>query len=114
MKARFFGSRASFDAAPALDGIFVERVGDAVHALARIDQRAYRLELAGGRAVVDDGIVRVHHDAGGAILAVDAGSTPHRLSGAVYWTLRTLLRGALDPGRINPVSAALPGMRWPA
>jgi hypothetical protein len=58
----------------------------------------------------------VHHDSAGIIVHVhnEGARGPHRLSGAVYWTLRTLLRGALDAARINPVSAALPGRSWPA
>jgi putative selenate reductase len=116
MKARFFGSRASFDAAPALDGIFVEPLADAgLRAHARLQRSRYRLELCDGGAVLDDDVVQVHHDAAGFIVRVHHnGRGPHRLSGAVYWTLRTLLRGALDPARINPVSAALPGRVWPA
>jgi putative selenate reductase len=108
VKARFFGSRASFDANTALDGIFVERVDDGVRAHARVAGRGYRLDLRDGGATVADDRLRVHHDAGGAIIAVEATVGPHRLSGAIYWTLRTLVGGALNPARINPVSAAMP------
>jgi putative selenate reductase len=115
LKARFFGSRASFEATPALDGVVLEADGDQWRAHARLDGRHYRVEPRADGLLVDDGVLRVHHDGSGALVDVVVhGAGPHRLSGAVYWTLRTLLRGALDASRINPVSAALPGRVWPA
>ncbi|MDB4967422.1 MAG: hypothetical protein JWN44_3111 [Myxococcales bacterium] len=118
MKARYFGSRASFDASPGLDGAWLEGDADGLRVVARVGGRPCRLELRGGRAVVEDDIVRVHHDVtSGAIVSAElrAGARgPHKLSGALFLTLRMLVRGALDPSRVNPVSAALPGRAWPS
>ena len=120
MKARFFGSRASFEESPALDGLLLEREAGQLHASARIDGRPYRLVLPdSGPAILDDGVLRVTCDReSGApidIHVAEAARGPHRLSGAIYLTLRTLIRGALDPARINPVSAQLrdPGLARP-
>lgn len=118
VKARWFGSRASFEASPGLDGLFAERAGAGLRVHARIGGAACRLVLADGRATVDDGVVRAAYDArSGALLSAELAEGargPHRLSGALFLTLRALVRGALDPARINPVSAALPGVVWPA
>jgi putative selenate reductase len=118
VKARYFGSRASFDASPRLDGLYLERAPDGLRVLARVGGRDCRLELRGERAVIEDDIVRVHHDtASGVILGAElvAGARgPHRHSGALFWTLRALVRGALDPSRVNAVSAAMGEFRWPS
>lgn len=115
LKARFFGSRASFDATPALDGLLIEPDGGQWRADARLDGRHYRLQPRADGLLVDDGVLQVQHDGSGAVVDVTVhGPGPHRLSGAIYWTLRTLLRGVLDGARINPVSAALPDRVWPA
>ena len=118
VKARYFGSRQSFDASPGLDGLYLERAGDGLRVQARVAGRACRLALVGGRATVEDDIVRVHHDARtGAIVdaqLIEGKCGPHRLSGALFWTLRALVRGALDPTRVNAVSVALPGVAWPS
>jgi putative selenate reductase len=121
MKARYFGSRASFDESPGLDGVWLERDGGAasvagLRAHARVGGRPCTLELRGAQAVVTDGVVRVHHDAvTGAIVSTElVGSGPHKLSGALFLTLRMLVRGALDPTRINSISSALPDARWPS
>jgi putative selenate reductase len=117
VKARFFGSRASFDASSALDGVYVEGDGAGLRVDARVDGRHYQLRVpASGPAVLDDGRVRARYELGsGALVDVEAtgDGSPHRLSGAVFLTLRALVRGALDPRRLNPVSAAV-GHRWPA
>lgn len=111
MKARYFGSRASFDASPALDGVWIERVGDGWRVQARVGGRACMMTIDGDDAIVDDGVVRARYDwrrdtlAGAAL--VDGARGPHRCSGALYLTLRTLMRGALDPARVNAVSARL-------
>jgi putative selenate reductase len=118
MKARYFGSRASFDASPGLDGLWLERIAEGLRVHARVGGRPARLELRGGRASVEDEIVRAHHDAAsGALLDAElvAGARgPHKLSGALFLTLRMLVRGALDPTRINSVSASLPDVVWPS
>jgi putative selenate reductase len=114
MKARYFGSRASFDASPALDGLWIERSdGDrgALRVLARVGGRACVMTTSGDEAVVDDGVVRARYDrrrdAFVDAALVDGARGPHRLSGAIYLTLRTLVRAALDPARVNPVSVRL-------
>jgi putative selenate reductase len=118
VKARFFGSRASFDASPKLDGLWIDRDGGGLVVHARVGGRAVELRVAAGRAVVDDGrIVAAYDPATSELLdarAKDGACGPHVLSGAVFATLRTLVRGALDASRVNPVSAALPGVTWPA
>ena len=68
----------------------------------------------GATARLDDGCVIAEYDAqSGALVTVVAGPQPvvgdaHRLPGNVFLTLRALVRGALDAGRLNPVSAAVP------
>jgi putative selenate reductase len=110
-KARYFGSRDSFAASAALDGLFIERAGDGLVVDARVDGRHIRLQLLDARATLEDHIVRVHQDAeSGAITGAEllpGARGPHRLSGALFFTLRMLVRGALDASRINPVSARL-------
>jgi ferredoxin len=119
VKARFFGSRASLEAAPALDGILVEADGAAgLRVEARIGGRRYALEVPPrGPAIVDDGRLRAAYDpTSGALLDVQShgdADGEHRLSGAVFLTLRALVRGAVDGGRMNPVSAAV-RVGWPA
>jgi putative selenate reductase len=118
VKARYFGSASSFDASPALDGLVIERDADAgLRARARISGRACTLSLVGGAVLLDDGVLRARFDPiSAAVLSVEAhvgARGPHRLSGALFLTLRALIRGALDPRRVNAVSAALPGVAWP-
>lgn len=118
VKARFFGSRASFEAAPALDGIWVEAAGDGLRVEARLGGRRLVLEVpARGPAVLDDGVVRAEYDPASARLVAvalkDGARGPHRLDGAAFPTLRALVRGALDPARLGPVNAAV-RVRWPA
>ena len=109
VKARYFGSRASFEASPGLDGLWIERDGSGLRVHARVgwarllDDHAWRrgdhrrrrvaraLRLAArcvrrGRGRRRRGAVRIG------------------MSGALYLTLRTLLRGVLDPARVNAVS----------
>src|SRR6185312_13054798 len=62
MKARYFGSRHSFDASPALDGLWIERAGDALVVQARVGGRACAMTVRGDEAVVDDGVVRARYD----------------------------------------------------
>lgn len=104
VKARFFGSLGSFDESE-LDGIFL---ADASTVHARIARRRYQLQLGAEVARLADGRITVEYDAAtGAIRSARGeGAGPHRLSGAVFLTLRALVRGALA-GRMNPVSAAL-------
>jgi putative selenate reductase len=112
VKARWFGSRAGFEAST-LDGIFLGVDGPSLCAEARLGGSRYSLKLA-EHAHLSDGNIRAKYDpASGALISAEAASGPTRLSGAVFLTLRALVRGALDPARLNPVSAALPGVRWP-
>jgi len=119
MKARWFGSRASMDAAPHLDGMVVEPAGAGWTALARMGGRPYRLRIEPGATarLTDERLEAEYNPATGRLLGatpLPGARGPHRLSGAVFLTLRALLRGALDPARINPVSASLPGATWPS
>jgi putative selenate reductase len=110
VKARYFGSRRSFDASPKLDGLFIERA-DGVRVVARVGGKPCSLLLADDVAVVDDGVVRARYDwtrdAFVDAALVDGARGPHRMSGALYLTLRTLVRGVLDDKRVNPVSVRL-------
>jgi putative selenate reductase len=118
VKARFFGSRESFAASPALDGVVIERDGGSLSVQARVAGRACFLRVDGTTALVDDGLLRAGFDVGtGAMLSIESlpgARGPHKLSGALFLTLRALVRGALDPARVNAVSAALPGVVWPS
>ena len=118
MKARWFGSQASMDASPALDGLHVT-AGDGIRVSARVGGVALALLVApSGEAILEDGRVRARYDAvnGNLLDATPIGDArgPHTLRGSLFLTLRALCRGALDPARVNPVSAALPGVRWPS
>ncbi|HEY7953930.1 MAG TPA: 4Fe-4S dicluster domain-containing protein [Polyangia bacterium] len=121
VKARFFGSRASFDASPGLDGVVIEPGADGLRVRARLGGVAVELSSPRradeGAIVLSDGKIRVEHDArSGAItraVAVDGARGPHRLSGAIFYALRALLRGALDERRVNMVSAQIDAS-WPA
>jgi len=117
MKARFFASSASFEATPALDGLWVARDGATLKVTARVERRRYELRVPPhGPARLYDGALTVEYDPSTGRLesasARDGARGPHRLSGSIFLTLRTLVRGALDERRINAVSAAT-GLRWP-
>ena len=110
MKARFFSTVASLEASPSLDGMVVEAPSGArgLRVEARLAGKRYRLELPDrGPALLDDGRVRAEYElATGRLLGATAtAGEPHRLSGAIFLTLRALVRGALDPARMNMVSA---------
>ena len=116
-KARFFGSLASLEEAASLDGLFIDEADGALRVRARLAGRRFTLTVpAGGApAALEDGRLRVEYDPRSAAILSSRlldGDAPHRLSGAVFLTLRALVRGALDPGRMNPVSAAV-GAAWP-
>ncbi len=104
VKARFFGSLQSFHQSQ-LDGIYLENA-ETVHA--RMANRRYQIQFGPQVARLSDGRITVEYDvATAAIRAARAeGDGPHRLSGAVFLTVRALVRGALA-GRLNPVSAML-------
>ena len=111
MKARYFGSRASFDASPGLDGLWIERAGNQLHVHARVGGRSCVMTSSADEAVVDDGVVRARYDVTRDAFVdaalVDGARGPHRMSGALYLTLRTLVRGVLDTARVNAVSVRL-------
>jgi putative selenate reductase len=112
LKARYFGSRASFDASPGLDGLWIERDGGAgLRVQARVGGRGCVMTTQGDEAIVDDGVVRARYDwqrdAFIDASLVDGARGPHRLSGTLYLTLRTLVRGVLKPDRVNAVSIRL-------
>jgi putative selenate reductase len=116
VKARFFGSRASFDASPSLDGLHVEDAGAGVRVVARVSGRRVELAMGARDAVLSDGRIEARYAVVTGALeearAVDGARGPHLLPGAVFATLRALVRGALDDKRVNPVSAAVRA-RWP-
>ena len=111
MKARYFGSRASFDASPGHDGLWIERAAGELQVHARVAGKPCAMRTSGDEAIVDDGVVRVRYDRRRDAIVeatlVDGARGPHRLSGTVYLTLRTLLRAVLDPQRVNAVSVRL-------
>ena len=110
VKARFFGSIETFNAST-LDGIHIGRDGTIK---ARIDRALYDLQWQSEVARLSDGCFAVdYHPVSAAILSIATdGKGPRRLSGAVFLTLRALVRGALG-ARLNPVSAAHPALQWP-
>ncbi len=118
VKARFFGTLHSLNESPELDGMFLETVGEILRVHARLGRQRYQLDVPrAGAAVLDDGRLRAEYDVGsGQLLSVRAGDgtagPPHRLSGAVFLTLRTLVRGALDRKRVNMVNAQV-SASWP-
>src|SRR5204863_8505787 len=61
MKARFFGSRASFDESPRLDGLFIDASGLALTVDARIAGAPYRMEIRGAVARLTDGVLAVDY-----------------------------------------------------
>jgi putative selenate reductase len=113
MKARFFGSLHSFDASPTLDGMFIRAEGDTLHIAARINAVRYDMTVASTITLSDGKIVAEYHgDTLDSAKPVNGARGPHRLSGAAYFTLRTLARGVLDVRRVNSISAAV-GVSWP-
>jgi putative selenate reductase len=109
-KARFFGSAASMAASPALDGLRIEADADGLRIFARLAGARYQLAMPKeGPACLSDDRVRANYDiSSGRLLGAEATpGPPHRLSGSVFLTLRALVRGALDPARVNMVSATL-------
>src|SRR5581483_6384967 len=118
VKARFFGSLASFLASPKLDGLYVEDDGDGgLRAHARIGGAPLEFRAAPhGPASITDGKIAARYDLGTGALAeaaaVERARGPHVLSGAAFLTLRALVRGALDPRRVNPISSSVRA-RWP-
>jgi putative selenate reductase len=119
VKARFFGSHASFSATPELDGLLIEQEAGGMLVHARLQGRPVELRLAAnGTAVLTDGHIRAEYDPASARLLgatpLAGARGPHVLPGTLFLTLRTLVRGALDGRRLNPVSAAHPNINWPA
>ncbi len=114
VKARWFVLKETFESS-ALDGLHLFSEGETLCVEARFSGARYRLRLPrGGAAQLSDeaGTIRAEYDpASGELLSVEA-SGAARLSGVVFLTLRALVRGALDPSRVNAVSAALPGISW--
>jgi putative selenate reductase len=109
VKARWFARRDHF-AESRLDGIHVS-FADGLQIDARLQGARYQLTVK-EKAVLSDGNIRAVYDpASGALLSAEGG--PGRLSGAVFLTLKTLVRGVLDPARVNAISASLPGVTWP-
>jgi putative selenate reductase len=107
VKARWFGSREMFEGSR-LDGMHLHDDGG-LAVEARLDGARYGLRMVDGRAALTGDNVRALYDPATAELLSFEGSG--RLSGAVFLTLRALVRGVLL--RVNPVSAAVPGLSWP-
>src|SRR5581483_1826421 len=107
-----------FLASPKLDGLYVEDDGDGgLRAHARIGGAPLEFRAAPhGPASITDGKIAARYDLGTGALAeaaaVERARGPHVLSGAAFLTLRALVRGALDPRRVNPISSSVRA-RWP-
>lgn len=102
-KPRFFGTRASFDAAAPGDGLLIEAAGD--RALARFAGRLHELTRIEGRERFSDGILEVELEGGDRIVSDRAREwrEGHTLPLWRYHAMR-LLRDAALAG-VNPVSA---------
>ncbi|OGF08381.1 MAG: hypothetical protein A2W00_02970 [Candidatus Eisenbacteria bacterium RBG_16_71_46] len=108
-KPRFFGGRASFEAAAPADGIRIEAGGDRV--VARIEGLEHVLERAGEGARFGDGVIEAELDGGHRVIAarLRAEGEGHVLPLARYHALRLLRDATL--ARVNPVSAgSLPAL----
>jgi putative selenate reductase len=104
VKARFFGARESFEQST-LDGLHLSTKDDELRVDARIEGARYHLIVGAGRATISTDQARAVYDS----------STGQLIEGAalpIFFTLRTLVRGVLDPSRMNPISAANPTARW--
>jgi putative selenate reductase len=109
VKARWFGSRETFERS-SLDGMHLFSEHGALAIDARLSGARYSLRFVNGHAALSDGKVRALYDAKiGELLSAEGAG---RLSGAIFLTLRALAKGVLE--RMNPVSAALPGIVWPS
>ncbi len=123
-KPGFFADRAAYDGRPDHDGFFVERTEGVDRIEGRIQGKAYKLEVARSRdeATFDDGTVEVTlrlstRDLLGwkaldpALAAHDPARVPlrhapdHVVSMVNLYRMDALLRGVLNPGRVNFVNA---------
>jgi putative selenate reductase len=113
-KPRFFGSKSTFDAYGKHGGFYLEHNADLVRAWAKIDGRDYRLELErqAQRAVFSDGVLELVIDAKACVIEgmrTAAGASPdagYVLSTHPARTMLSIISGALDPQRPNPVNAS--------
>jgi putative selenate reductase len=111
-KPNFFGSRASFDAAAAHNGFFLE--GDLGHFTlhGRVEGQLCRLERDGssGHYVYDDGSSTLLID-NGKVSAIAENSAPpaamHRVDMGRFHALVTLLIGVTGNARVHPINTRL-------
>jgi putative selenate reductase len=112
-KPRFFGTPEAFDAFPARDGFYVDRVGPMDRGRLRHRGREYEVALdrAADRARFTDGLVlvEVRHRRREIVSASAHPSAPdgHDLDFSAYLNLAVVLDGVLDTSRANPVNAAV-------
>ncbi|MBI4470026.1 MAG: glutamate synthase [Acidobacteria bacterium] len=110
VKPRLFGSRAAWERSTTHDGYYVERRNGHDRAFGRINQREFSLDLdrERDRVVFTDQVLSVEleysSDEPVSVRVLDAQRTGHALSMEPYYVLRTLMRGVLDPRRVNFVN----------
>ena len=113
-KPRFFGSVEAWRRHAGHDGFFVKRLDGAELMWGRFGGTSYRLvvDQESDQAVFTDGRVtlELRHRERRPVGASVAPGTPdgHTLDVGAYLKMATLLEGALDPRRANPVNAAFP------
>jgi putative selenate reductase len=111
-KPNFYGSRQAFDAGTPHDGFLLERIGETLSLIGRIQGRIYRLDnfANGDGQRYDDGMVSIRVTADGAITPDDAATplhAPHLLDVGRYYAIATLLRGVTDSTRVHAVNTPL-------
>ncbi len=116
-KPSFFGSVESWERAAPRDGFIVGYDGDDPWIRGRILGREYRLAHRQGVYVFADGVVevtltRVEHRVH-SVTNLSDGIGAHRVNMLVYHTLRHLLSGVLDMGRVNQINASLHAVNQP-
>jgi putative selenate reductase len=111
-KPNFYGSRQAFDAGTPHDGFLLERNGESLSLIGRIQGRIYRLDqIANGDGQrYDDGMVSIRVTADGSITS-DAATPPphaaHLLDVGRYYAIATLLRGITNSTRVHAVNTPL-------
>jgi putative selenate reductase len=111
-KPNFFGSRQAFEMAAPHDGFFVESGGDERSLAARIDGRAYRLDVLGNGDGYryHDGMITVRISGDGEF-SPEPGAprlyTQHMIDVGRFHSLVALLCGITDTTRVHAVNTPL-------